>query len=302
MQISGGVWMRKALKWAGLGLGGIVAIILVLGTSAFAVGRSRINGVSDVQPRVTQAATDAGAVERGRHVAQLHGCLDCHTATLAGQKFLDIPPALVYSTNLTPGKGGVGAKFTAGDFDRAIRFGVRPDGMPLLPFMPSPEFNNLSDADMADLIAYLQALPPVDNEQPKSKLKPIGYLMMASPDFSPKKVRSSMTAPFAVAPTPAPTAEYGEYLAASTCKGCHGKDLRGAKGHDAEIPFTPSLMQAASWPLEVFTAALREGNAPRGKLRDAMPWKSFSNMTDVEVAAVHEYLKKLAAQPQTEAD
>src|SRR5690606_32604677 len=74
--------------------------------------------------------------------------------------------------------GGVGGRYTATDFDRAIRHGLRPDGSPLL-IMPSAAFHRLSDRDAADLIAYLQQVPPVDHELPATEVRTPGRLMAA---------------------------------------------------------------------------------------------------------------------------
>lgn len=65
-----------------------------------------------------------------------------------GRVFLDEPAiGRFVASNLTRGKGGVGASYTDDDWVRAIRHGVGPDGKALL-IMPSQEFFNLSDADV----------------------------------------------------------------------------------------------------------------------------------------------------------
>ncbi|WP_229256438.1 hypothetical protein [Duganella lactea] len=43
------------------------------------------------------------------------------------------------------------------DWVRTLRHGVKPDGRPVQ-FMPSEDYNRLSDADTASLILYLQQL------------------------------------------------------------------------------------------------------------------------------------------------
>jgi hypothetical protein len=44
--------------------------------------------------------------------------------------------ARLASVNLTRGKGGIGQTFSDSDYVRSIRYGVRPDGKPVI-FMPS---------------------------------------------------------------------------------------------------------------------------------------------------------------------
>ena len=287
--------MRKVLKWAGYTAAGLFALVLLLGVSAFGVGKSRATRVIDVESRVS-ASTAPGAIERGAHIAATHGCLDCHTPNMGGQEFLDIPPGLFVASNLTPGKGGVGEAYGPGDWDRAVRFGVRHDGTSLIPMMPYPLFNNLSDADMADLAAFLEALPPVDNDLPKTKLRLPGYFMLASPAMNLAKIREGLTTPYADGVPAGATAEYGKYLAAGTCVECHGPNLTGGKHPDPSGPPAPSLIPAGHWPFEDFQTAMRTGVAPGNRtLSDYMPWKSFGKMDDVELAALHAYLGTLQA-------
>lgn len=65
-----------------------------------------------------------------------------------------------YGTNLTPDpEHGLGA-WTEADFRRAMQRGRGPDG-PLYPAFPFPSFTRMTDADLGDLWAFLQTLPPV---------------------------------------------------------------------------------------------------------------------------------------------
>jgi hypothetical protein len=48
---------------------------------------------------------------------------------------------------------------------RAIRYGVKPDGRAML-LMPVESYNQLDDADIGALIAYLRAAKPVARQQP----------------------------------------------------------------------------------------------------------------------------------------
>ena len=63
--------------------------------------------------------------------------------------------------NLTTGKGGVGAKYNGAQLARVLRHGVKQDGHPAL-FMPSQEFVNLNEQDLANIVAYVKSVPPVD--------------------------------------------------------------------------------------------------------------------------------------------
>ena len=103
---------------------------------------------------------DAQSIERGRYLFNSRGCAECHGAGGAGRMFIDEDGMKVRGANITPGPGGVVGAYKAEDWVRTIRHGVKPDGTPAL-IMPSEDYNRLTDADLASLIAYVRQLPPV---------------------------------------------------------------------------------------------------------------------------------------------
>jgi mono/diheme cytochrome c family protein len=124
------------------------------------------------------ARADEAQVERGRYLAQIAGCSDCHTpGYFLGQpdtaRFLggsdvgfEIPGVgIVYGPNLTPDPTGLGA-WTADEIVTAIRTGATPDGRGLVPVMPWPNLSVLSDEDAYAIAAYLKSLDPVSNDVP----------------------------------------------------------------------------------------------------------------------------------------
>lgn len=67
------------------------------------------------------------------------------------------------SPNITPDVAtGIGG-WSVADFVRAMRWGIAPDGTHYVPIFPFPYFARLSDADLADLKAFLDSLKPVSN-------------------------------------------------------------------------------------------------------------------------------------------
>jgi mono/diheme cytochrome c family protein len=79
-------------------------------------------------------------VSHGQYVYELADCAACHTkpggATLAGGLELVTPLGTIYTTNITPDRDtGIG-NYSLTDFARAVRLGVRPDGVRLYPAMP----------------------------------------------------------------------------------------------------------------------------------------------------------------------
>src|SRR5690554_4173112 len=153
----------KALKWLGITLGGLVALVLLAGGALYFVGDKKVGQTYSIETANLTISSDSASIARGAHVAAINGCRDCHGADLSGQVFVDAPPFRIVASNLTSGEGGVGARYSDADWDRAIRHGVRPDGRAVF-IMPSAAYHNLSDDDTAALIAYLKSVAPVDNE------------------------------------------------------------------------------------------------------------------------------------------
>ena len=109
-----------------------------------------------------QAAARARAVARGEHLVKTRvGCNGCHGPDMGGKVLIDQTLVGYWAApNLTSGAGSVTRDFTAADWDRAIRHGVRHTGQSSS--MPSIEFVNLSDHELSDIVAYVQSRPAVD--------------------------------------------------------------------------------------------------------------------------------------------
>ncbi|HEU0012295.1 MAG TPA: cytochrome c [Longimicrobium sp.] len=285
--------MRKVLKWLGIGLSGLVALALVAGTVLYFVGRKKLGREYRPGP-VVAAAADPAAAARGEHLARILACTGCHGEGLGGKRFLDIPPMRLNAPNLTRGKGGVGAHYTAAQWDAAVRYGVKPSGRMVLPFMPYAMYNNLSDADAAAIAAYLSSLPPVHSDTiPPTKVRLPGYMMVATMNL--EKMRGDLDGPRRAAPPPAGTAEWGQYFASSICVECHGEKMQGGQHPAPDAPPGPGMAAAATWSREQFARTLRTGVTPQGrKLDEWMPSQTaFRHLTDEEIAGLHLYIQRL---------
>lgn len=281
--------MRKALKWLGIVLGSVVALILVAALALYLRGNSRLNATHKAPDTVVAGFGDSVSLARGEHLMRILSCQVCHGERLEGSVFLDIPPARAVASNLTPGRGGVGGNYSGEDWDRAIRYGIRPNGKMLLPFMPYRLFNNLNDVDAGHLAAYLESLQPVDNELPPSQAKFLGKIIFGVQQVLPRKRADSIPVL-----EPAPTAAYGRYIASVTCVECHGPNLQGGKHPDPSAPAAPALHRTGGWTTEQLALGLRTGRTPERQISDAfMPWRQYAHLTDVEVAALHAYIKSL---------
>lgn len=287
--------MKAGLRWFALGMGVVIGLLVVVVGALYLVGSNRIARTYEVQTENLAIPTGPEAIERGAHLARIHGCTDCHGNDLSGQVFADEPPFRVVASNLTAGRGGVGGIYDAGAFDRAIRHGVRPDGSALL-VMPSAAFHGLSDEDVAHIIAYVQSVPPVDNELPPTEVRPLGRVLAVvqldpAMEVSLEPARTS-------APPPSDGAEYGEYLTSITCAYCHGPELRGAQPPNPSSPPAPDLSAAGQWDFAAFEQALRSGIRPDGSQLNPefMPWTVTAHMSDDELRAIHAHLSSLAGE------
>lgn len=287
--------------YRGLGIAvGALAGLLVLGAAVvYGISSSRLSEQYEVEPEPVTLSSDSAVIARGRHLAESRlGCADCHAADLGGKVMIENPAfGRVIAPNLTDGEGGVGARYSDGDWVRATRHGVAADGRALV-IMPSPEFHRLSREDLVAVLSYVNQVAPVNRTLPGTKLGPIARAMVT---FSPEALPARSLdhdAPFPVAPVEEVSVEYGNYLAGTSgCRGCHGPDLSGAPSHEPGGVPAANLTPAGNlgrWSEADFIRMMREGKRPDGSTVDpAMPWKAMGRMTDVELKAIYTYLRSV---------
>lgn len=301
------------MRWLLRILLGLVSLVIVVVVTCYAIGSVRFNEKFAIAEPALTIPTDKASIARGRHLAfAITKCAGCHGKDLSGTVLIDAPPFRVVPPNLTRGSGGVGSTFTDADFARAIRDGVGPDGRGFI-LMPSERYASLSDADLADIIAYVKSVAPVDHQLPGTNLKPLGRIMVG---FSSLK-RALMGAPPRpifdaaaidhstrhVATMPqAMSVEYGHYVAVTgLCMDCHGAELSGGHfaGGSNDPPaqnITPSGI--GTWGDADIVRALRVGKRPDGTTIDPfMPWAYTAQMSDVEMKALIMYLRSVPPRP-----
>ena len=126
-------------------------------------------------------ASSASAVDRGRRLAYLGACVDCHAYApklypdfgepLAGGVRYEVPERPpVMCANLSPDmETGIGS-FTDETLYNAVKYGMRlrplPDTeMVRWPMMPRMTYHtSLTDDEISDLIAYFRSQPAVEND------------------------------------------------------------------------------------------------------------------------------------------
>lgn len=275
-------------------LGGLLAIIVVVLVVGYIVSRVKLARTYDITPVALQLPTDSASLYRGRTLAESYGCTGCHTSTLSGEvMFSAFPLIRVAPSNLTRGQGGAGATYTNADWERAIRHGIGKDGRKLV-VMPAEVFATMMDRDVAQLIAYLKTLPPVNNVLPRTTLWPIAHVLHAAN----VNIVAAELIDHSARPRDIPagvTAEYGRYLG-TPCRTCHGATLVGGQPPDPDSPPAPNLRAgtaASTWTEAQFITTIRTGTTPDGRhLRPQyMPWKAFARMSDDELRALWLYIK-----------
>jgi mono/diheme cytochrome c family protein len=144
-------------------IGGVIAALVLggAGTAFAVVWRPAIAAVDPPAPN----SFNADLVKRGRTLAAIGNCNDCHTVrgakNFAGGLAVPTPFGTVFSSNITPdAETGIG-RWSEDAFRRAMRFGVDREGRHLYPTFPYDHFTNVSDEDDSALYAYLMTREPV---------------------------------------------------------------------------------------------------------------------------------------------
>ena len=122
-------------------------------------------------------AQTQSAVDRGRYLVNtIMTCGNCHTPkgpggdladkALAGGLRFNEPPFDVTASNITPDRDtGIGGWSDAA-IKKALREGVRPNGVRLAEVMPSDFYGIITESDLDAIVAYLRSLPAVQNKLP----------------------------------------------------------------------------------------------------------------------------------------
>ncbi|HEX6376392.1 MAG TPA: cytochrome c [Allosphingosinicella sp.] len=277
--------MRRALRWAAIGLGGLVGLLLVAALVIFAwsetILRKDYEAAAETLP-VPTAAEKAAAPR----LARVLGCLGCHGEGLKGQLVFEAPGvARAFAPNLTD----VAARSTDQQLAAGIRQGIGHDKRALL-IMPSAMYSRLTDRETASLIGWIRTLPRAPGQTEGFSAGPLGRLGLVLGWFAPvpdlvAEYRSQ--APVAVGAEH----EAGRHLAATACSECHGPALMGGSaGPDAKAP---DLRVAAGYDPSQFKTLMRTGRPPTGRdlgLMSMVAKNDFSHLTDAEIDSLHAYL------------
>lgn len=133
-----------------------------------------------VEPLDLEAVAMERAIARGEHlITERYACTECHGADLAGGIMIDDPTVGgLYGPNLTGGEGGVTRSLTMTDWDHIVRHGVSRDGSATL--MPITDYLYMSDQELSDIVAAVEARRDVHQTMPTSVLSNGGRIKVAT--------------------------------------------------------------------------------------------------------------------------
>jgi mono/diheme cytochrome c family protein len=276
------------------------------------LGRQTVLAVAAVVAGTAGAAAQT-AVERGAYLVNtVMTCHNCHTpmgpngpdmarALIGGTPVFDTPAFRVRGSNITPDRqNGIGA-WSDAEIKRAMREGVRPNGVPLAPPMPTGFYGVLTPADADAIVAYLRTVKSSPNK-------------VESPVYKAAVPREV----FPGAETPVDPAvltdkvKLGEYLVTiAHCMECHTPRVQGRLDFSAvgtgnqefKGPWGVSTARNITshptkglgrWTDAEIKRALTEGVSRDGsKLKPPMGYGFYARMTPADLDAVVAYLRTL---------
>jgi len=280
--------MKRVLRWVAFLLAGLVALLLLAYATVYVLSARELARTYPIPDSTVTVPAGPVAIAEGKRLATIRGCDGCHRLNFEGEVFFDQPSiARIIAPNLSK----LLPAYSDAELERVIRHGIARDGRPVV-IMPSSMLAGLSDADLGAIIAYLRTVPPVDHELPASRIGPMARLGIVLGKYHTEPSVIDHTARHPAAAPSADRLAWGKYLAETSCRECHGLDLRGDPDGG-----TPSLAMAAAYSDSAFRQFFKTGRALGGReleLMSEVARRRFSNFTDAEVGALHAYLTTLA--------
>lgn len=288
--------IKKIFKWIGIALGVLIVIVLAVYAKAYFSVQNRLNKKYEVARESFELQSDSSILVMGERYTQI--CKDCHGSDFGGKVWIDDPLlGRLVTANLTRGKGGLPADYSVEDWLLALRHGLKKDMTPLI-VMPAQETNPRSQEDLNAIIAFLSQVPAVDNDLPKSKLRPLGYFLTDIDKLSlmpAEKIDHAQ--PMTRSVKREVSVEFGKYLAV-TCEGCHRSNMKGGPPLAPGYPYIVDISSTGNvgkWTEDQFVNTIRTGNTPEGKQLDPakMPWSAFKDYSDIELKALFKFLQSM---------
>lgn len=306
---------RSWKKFAGLTI--LIVVTLLVAGITFTIGWRPIIGAKKRALTDRKFEATPQRLARGKYLVDgVMGCFGCHTdqdwskpgaPPVAGKEGsghvrADQDMPWLVAPNLTPDKEtGIGT-WSDDALARAIREGIGNDGRALYPTMPYPSYRQMSDEDLASVIAYLRTVPPVRNQLPATKVPfPLNFFNQNVPE--------PLTAAVP-APNQSTAVDRGAYLVKmAACADCHTPQEKGqpvpglefAGGFLLKEPggdvFADNITPAASgigyYNDTSFVQVMRTGKVGARPLHASMPWYFYGKMSDDDLKSIFAFLQTL---------
>ena len=294
----------------------VIVIALATGTvAAFAVAWRP--AVAAIEPPAPQTF-DAALVKRGRDLAAIGNCNDCHTVrggkNFAGGLAVPTPFGTIFSSNITPDpETGIG-RWSEAAFRRAMRAGVDREGRHLYPTFHEDHFTHVADEDDRATYALLMTRQPVRAPARENQLsfpfnqRPVvaGWklLFLRSDTYQPDSTKG---------------AEWnrGAYLVEGLahCGACHTpRNALGAERVNAQFAggevdnwhayaINDQSHAPVPWDADALYAYLRNGFHPdhgtaRGPMAEVV--SNLSSVPDSDVRAIAVYMAEMSGPPTSD--
>ena len=69
--------MKRNLRWAGIAIGSILALVIILALVLMLIGGSRFNRTYDIPVTAVSVPTDPASIERGKHFVEAITPIPC---------------------------------------------------------------------------------------------------------------------------------------------------------------------------------------------------------------------------------
>jgi mono/diheme cytochrome c family protein len=250
-------------------------------------------------------------IERGSYLVNtVMTCQNCHTPkgpagdvtekAFSGGLSWDEPPFKVTASNITQDKvTGIG-NWTAAQLKSFLLSGVRPNGVPVAPLMPTGYYKILVPSDLDAIVAYLRTIKPIKNEVAEPEYRaPMaqevfpGAEKPANPaSLNDKTKRGFYLATIAHCMECHTPMDKGQHLFA-TSLGKGGQDFPGPWGKSVSRNITSDKVAGiGGWTDAEIKRAITQGIAKDGtRLKPPMGYGYYAKMTGDDLDAIVAWLR-----------
>src|SRR6478735_1510966 len=174
-QLVPGSIMKKFLKWLGLVVVSLIAILVFAIIYAyFASERELARQYKVAETLSVSLPTEAAEIEEGHRLAHITGCTHCHGANLAEPSVIDIPGIARF---VPPNISRIVPTMSDAQLVGLLRRGVKVDGTSTW-LMPAEMFRHLHDDDVARILAWVRTVPASGEVAGKTNIHLMGRALV----------------------------------------------------------------------------------------------------------------------------